>query len=101
MNSLPSVTDLSKAKRDLLERYLLGQQTDAIDRPAPGVEPIAVPRESRFAARNGGAALSFAQQRFWFINQLAPASPAYNIAVALELTGRMDVTVLELSLREL
>jgi amino acid adenylation domain-containing protein len=101
MNSLPSVTDLSKAKRDLLERYLLGQQRDAIKRRAPGVESIAVPRESTVAARNGGAALSFAQQRLWFINQLAPASPAYNIALAVELTGRLDVTVLELSLREL
>jgi amino acid adenylation domain-containing protein len=96
--------DVSKAKQDLLQRYLLGRQNaaspDAINRRARGVESNS-PLESTFASRNGWVALSFAQQRLWFINQLAPTSPAYNIAVAVELTGRLDVTVLERSLREI
>ncbi|PXX64262.1 non-ribosomal peptide synthase protein (TIGR01720 family)/amino acid adenylation domain-containing protein [Nocardia tenerifensis] len=35
--------------------------------------------------------LSPAQQRMWVMNRLDPASPAYNIAVALRLTGVLDV----------
>ncbi len=34
--------------------------------------------------------LSFAQERLWYIDRLVPGSPAYNIPVALELTGRLD-----------
>ena len=97
--------EMSKAKRDLLERYLLGQQSaaasDVINQRAPDVDRIAAPSESKFASRNGGVALSFAQQRLWFINQLAPASPAYNIAVAIDLLGKLNVAVLERSLREI
>ncbi|WP_037224192.1 condensation domain-containing protein, partial [Rhodococcus sp. R1101] len=39
--------------------------------------------------------LSPAQQRMWFINQFDTTSPAYNIAVALRLTGRLDQAALQ------
>ncbi|HKH48265.1 MAG TPA: amino acid adenylation domain-containing protein, partial [Thermoanaerobaculia bacterium] len=45
--------------------------------------------------------LSFAQQRLWFLHQLEPESPAYNIPVALHLRGRLDGAVLAASLGEL
>nr|QEO74667.1 condensation domain-containing protein [uncultured bacterium] len=44
---------------------------------------------------------SFAQQRLWFLNQLEPDSPAYNIAYAIGLRGRLEAGALERSLREL
>ncbi|EHK80406.1 Non-ribosomal peptide synthetase, partial [Rhodococcus pyridinivorans AK37] len=39
--------------------------------------------------------LSPAQQRMWFINQFDTTSPAYNIAVALRLSGRLDQAALQ------
>ncbi|MBF8739591.1 non-ribosomal peptide synthase/polyketide synthase [Pseudomonas guariconensis] len=40
-------------------------------------------------------ALSFAQQRMWFLWQLDPGSDAYNMPVALELDGELDRAALQ------
>jgi non-ribosomal peptide synthetase component F/acyl carrier protein len=45
--------------------------------------------------------LSFAQQRLWFVDQLDPGNPAYNMPVALRLTGRLDEGALTASLGEI
>ncbi|MCH9648333.1 MAG: amino acid adenylation domain-containing protein, partial [Deltaproteobacteria bacterium] len=42
--------------------------------------------------------LSFAQQRLWFIDQMAPATPAYNVPFAVGLSGSLDLAALEASL---
>jgi myxalamid-type nonribosomal peptide synthetase MxaA len=42
--------------------------------------------------------LSFAQQRLWFLDQLQPSSPLYNIPAALRLKGPLNVGVLQQSL---
>lgn len=47
------------------------------------------------------APLSFAQQRLWFLNQLNPGNPVYNIPVAIHLKGLLDVKALEQSLGEI
>ncbi|WP_238421308.1 non-ribosomal peptide synthetase [Gordonia sp. 'Campus'] len=39
--------------------------------------------------------LSTAQSRMWFINQFDTASPAYNIPMALRLTGALDLAALQ------
>ncbi|MBZ4422002.1 non-ribosomal peptide synthetase, partial [Myxococcus sp. RHSTA-1-4] len=44
--------------------------------------------------------LSFAQQRLWFLEQLQPGQIAYNIPVALRLTGALDVGVLSRTFAE-
>ncbi|BAY99585.1 amino acid adenylation domain protein [Tolypothrix tenuis PCC 7101] len=41
--------------------------------------------------------LSFAQQRLWFLNQLEPDSPFYNISAALRLNGVLNIAALEQS----
>jgi len=44
--------------------------------------------------------LSFAQQRLWFLHQLEPASPVYNMPAALYLSGRLDRATLAAALGE-
>jgi amino acid adenylation domain-containing protein len=47
------------------------------------------------------APLSFAQERLWFLGQLEPGSPVYNICRATRLTGRLNIAALESSLSEI
>src|SRR3569623_2053268 len=44
---------------------------------------------------------SFAQQRLWFVNQLDPASAAYNVVEAFRLDGALDDVALERSINAL
>ncbi|HEY2737869.1 MAG TPA: condensation domain-containing protein, partial [Thermoanaerobaculia bacterium] len=60
--------------------------------PAPALRPV--PRE-------GDLPLSFAQQRLWFIAQLEPGSPLYNMPAALRVEGPLRVEVLRLTLGEI
>jgi amino acid adenylation domain-containing protein/non-ribosomal peptide synthase protein (TIGR01720 family) len=53
------------------------------------------------APRDGDLPLSFAQQRLWFLHQLEPDNPAYNMFGALRLNGRLDAAALEWSIAEL
>ena len=45
--------------------------------------------------------LSFAQQRLWFLDQLAPNNPFYNSPRAVRLEGRLDLDVLERVINEI
>jgi aspartate racemase len=54
----------------------------------------------RSISRDGDLPLSFAQERVWFLDQLEPGTPAYNIRSAIRLTGSLNVAALEHSLNE-
>ncbi|MFB7722125.1 non-ribosomal peptide synthase/polyketide synthase [Nocardia sp. NPDC056100] len=49
----------------------------------------------------GPAPLSLAQQRMWVVNQLYPASGAYNVPAAIRLTGTLNHAALAAALRDL
>lgn len=51
--------------------------------------------------RAGPLPLSYAQQRLWFLWQLAPDSPMYNIPIALRITGSLNEIALRNSFHEL
>src|SRR6185369_8902317 len=75
----------------------LSEKIEEACRTAQGLQvpPIGlVPRdENRFP-------LSFAQQRLWFIQELQLNEAAYNIPLAVRLTGRLDIPALERTLTE-
>ncbi|WP_338282406.1 condensation domain-containing protein, partial [Corallococcus caeni] len=51
-------------------------------------------------ARDKPLPLSFAQQRLWFLNELEPGNPFYNVPVAVRMRGRLDIAALHASLNE-
>ncbi|MDQ1592737.1 MAG: hypothetical protein QOG71_3364 [Pyrinomonadaceae bacterium] len=61
-----------------------------------GVSP-----DIRPVSRGENLPLSFAQQRLWFLDQLVPDSPFYNLPLAVELKGRLDLDALEQTLSEI
>ncbi|MEV7688954.1 non-ribosomal peptide synthase/polyketide synthase [Streptomyces bungoensis] len=71
--------------QEVLRRRLAGRAAGA-----PGAARQAVPR----ADRTRPLPLSFAQQRLWFLDRLRPGDARYNSAVALRLTGTLDLTAL-------
>ncbi|WP_157115916.1 non-ribosomal peptide synthetase, partial [Nocardia puris] len=62
------------------------------------------PARARLVARRRAAdelvPLSFAQQRMWFLNKYDTASAAYNLPIALRLTGALDVEALRLAVAD-
>jgi amino acid adenylation domain-containing protein len=58
----------------------------------PPIQPV---------ASEGDMPLSFSQQRLFFIDQLEPGIPVYNIPAAVRLHGMLDITALENSLNEI
>jgi non-ribosomal peptide synthetase component F/alpha-ketoglutarate-dependent taurine dioxygenase/acyl carrier protein len=55
----------------------------------------------RVARGGNDLPLSFAQQRLWFLDQLDPNAPYFNVPAAVQLSGRLDVRALEQSLNEI
>ncbi len=51
-------------------------------------------------SREGGSPVSFAQQRLWFIDQMSPGTPMYNLPIAVRLTGRLDLDAMQQTLDE-
>ncbi|WP_413173264.1 condensation domain-containing protein [Anabaena azotica] len=55
----------------------------------------------QLAPRNTELPLCLAQERLWFLDQLEPGNPFYNVAIAIRLTGKLDEGILETSLNEI
>jgi amino acid adenylation domain-containing protein len=81
---------LSPAKQAVLDRLL----RDGVARDAPAAGTL------RPRGGSGPAPLSGAQQRLWFLNQMAPESGAFNIPLIRRLHGALDADGLERALAE-
>nr|BBH88069.1 hypothetical protein KTC_28200 [Thermosporothrix sp. COM3] len=78
---------LSPAQRELLKLWKQGS------RKTNDTPPHITPR-----TEEGPAPLSFSQRRLWFLDQLEPGNPFYNISVAFRLVGPLHVAFLKESL---
>jgi len=83
------LSELSPERRALLERLVSAK---AEPKPATAIRP---------RANRGPCTMSFAQQRMWFLDQMAPGSPLYNIHQSVPVVMRLDVPVLERSINEI
>ena len=82
-------TTSAKAPADLWEaiRTIIGLQNQA-----PPLVPV---------SRQQNLPLSFTQERLWLVDQLESGSNAYNIPFALRLSGSLNISALEQSLKEI
>jgi amino acid adenylation domain-containing protein len=79
-----------------------------VNPPAPGLERLSPEQKRAMLGRlvqerrppAGPYPLSFAQQRLWFLNQLAPDSAAYNQYLAVRLPAGVDVALLHRAVNE-
>jgi len=75
---------LSGVKKALLEKFLVGDfaASSSVDQIARRPDSVAPP-------------LSFSQLRLWFLDQLAPFNPAYNLSSAVRLSGALHLQALD------
>ncbi len=87
----PGAVNISEAKRALLQKYLRGEVDD--DQTSS--------RSIARGLRESEPQLSFAQERLWFLDQLMPASPVFNVPIAVRLSTPVDLSALQRSLKEI
>jgi amino acid adenylation domain-containing protein len=89
-----SVGALTPESRELAARlgYELPAPPPVIEEAAPSFAVTPIPREAGI-----DLPLSFSQERLWFLSQLDPESPAYNMPAAIRLEGRLDASALAAS----
>jgi len=80
----------SEAKRLLLEKYLRG------DLATPQQSSSVIPQRSGIKPQ-----LSYSQERLWFIDQLMPASAAFNVPMAVKLNAPIDIATLQRAIDEI
>ena len=76
-------------------------ESKSIPRRTEGSATKTAVRELPRRTGSGPAPLSFAQHRFWFLDQLQPGNSAYNVTNAYRLTGTLNVAALESALNEI
>ena len=85
-----SLSNISEAKRDLLEKYLRGEVKQ---------QPTS-PRRISPCLPGSPLQLSFAQERIWFLDQLNPNSAAFNVPLNVPLSVAVDTDALRRSVNE-
>ncbi|MBC7541698.1 MAG: amino acid adenylation domain-containing protein, partial [Candidatus Sericytochromatia bacterium] len=100
MSRLRQVFDVEMPLRTLFEQPTVRGLAQAIaDGQSTGTSLVKPP--IRPIDRSGYLPLSFAQQRLWFLDQLEPGNPFYNMSAGLRLTGRLDTSALQSALDDI
>ncbi|WP_156656095.1 non-ribosomal peptide synthetase, partial [Mycobacterium sp. 852002-51971_SCH5477799-a] len=86
--------DAGLAVRALFESPTVAELALRLGDAGGGLEPLVT------VERPAVVPLSFAQSRLWFVDQLQGGSPVYNMALGLQLSGRLDAEVLRAALAD-
>lgn len=86
--------------RSLFESPTISTLLETLEKAMSTGQMLQVPTIKR-VQRDGDLPLSFAQQRLWFIDQLEPGSPIYNVHVPVRLIARLNIAALEQTLTEI
>ncbi|MDZ7399742.1 MAG: amino acid adenylation domain-containing protein [candidate division KSB1 bacterium] len=86
--------------RHLFESPTVEALARIIDRERLSAQGLEAPPIQRIP-RDQDLPLSFAQQRLWFLDQLEPNSPFYNIPSAMRLSGHLNKEALKRSIAEI
>jgi len=89
IESSAHLTLASEAKRHLIEQYLRGKINQAARDSIPRRDPKTRPQ------------LSFAQERLWFLDQLMPGSPVFNVPMVVRLSGKINLDALQRAVSEI
>ncbi len=84
------IANLPPEKRALLELRLLERS-----------EPVSSEPAISHRGTTGPCPVSFAQERLWFLDQLAPGRAVYNLPQAARLSGRVELEALQKALDEI
>ncbi|MFN6484872.1 MULTISPECIES: condensation domain-containing protein [unclassified Nostoc] len=84
-----SAVDLFEASIAEIVKLVLSTEINSINQQ---LQPV---------SRDCELPLCLAQERLWFLDQLEPGNPFYNVAIAIRLTGKLNPVILEQSLNEI
>ncbi|HEY0603973.1 MAG TPA: amino acid adenylation domain-containing protein, partial [Herpetosiphonaceae bacterium] len=99
VSRLRDTLEIELPLRALFETPTIAGMSQRIEATRQADQQFLMPPLNR-VPRDGPLPLSFAQQRLWFLDQLEPGNPFYNIHTALEVTGPLDRRAVEQSLNE-
>ena len=100
ISRLRDAFDAEVPLRELFEQPTVARLATVIDRVRDEGRADSVPPLKR-VERTEDLPLSFAQERLWFLDQLEPGSPFYNMPAAVRVSGPLDVAALRASLNEI
>uniref|UniRef100_UPI0012FB6AA8 non-ribosomal peptide synthase/polyketide synthase n=1 Tax=Nocardia crassostreae TaxID=53428 RepID=UPI0012FB6AA8 len=98
VSRIGAALDTSVAVRTLFEATTVEALAARIESHADGASRAKLVARPRPAGEL--VPLSFAQQRMWFLNQYDTTSAAYNLPLAIRLTGELDTAAMELAVAD-
>ncbi|AFZ12486.1 amino acid adenylation domain protein [Crinalium epipsammum PCC 9333] len=100
MSRVREVFKVELPLRSLFDSPRVAGLADNIEQLRRQEQGLQVP-QIEVISRHQNLPLSYAQKRLWFLDQLIPNNPFYNIPQALRVTGNLNVAALEQTLSEI
>jgi amino acid adenylation domain-containing protein/non-ribosomal peptide synthase protein (TIGR01720 family) len=100
ISQIQQIFEVEIPLRRLFELPTVSELAKEIQAAIKANKGLKVPPIQRIA-RSPQLPLSFAQQRLWFLSELEPNSPFYNIPTAVRLEGTLNLAALEQSFHEI